>query len=65
MGLTERLLAFFGAPRSAKLDLARACIDIGDNGQARSLLRQVVEEGTEGQKVQAKALLNRFGWSER
>lgn len=41
-----------------KLDLARAYIDMGDPDGARSILDEVLEEGDEGQKSEAKDLLD-------
>jgi len=40
-----------------KLDLARAYVDMGDPGGARSILEEVLDEGDEGQKQQAQKLL--------
>ena len=40
-----------------KLDLARAYVDMGDPGGARSILEEVLDEGDEGQKQQAQQLL--------
>jgi len=41
-----------------KLDLARAYVDMGDPAGARSILEEVLDEGDEGQKQQAQALLD-------
>jgi pilus assembly protein FimV len=41
-----------------KLDLARAYIDMGDPDGARSILDEVVEEGDEGQRGEARQLLD-------
>jgi pilus assembly protein FimV len=41
-----------------KLDLARAYVDMGDPAGARSILDEVLDEGDEGQKQQAQALLD-------
>jgi pilus assembly protein FimV len=41
-----------------KLDLARAYVDMGDPGGARSILEEVLDEGDEGQKQQAQQLLD-------
>jgi pilus assembly protein FimV len=41
-----------------KLDLARAYVDMGDAGGARSILDEVLDEGDEGQKQQAQQLLD-------
>ena len=44
-----------------KLDLARAYIDMGDPDGARSILEEVLEEGDQGQKQEARALLETIG----
>ncbi|MDA0679510.1 MAG: hypothetical protein O2880_04175 [Proteobacteria bacterium] len=41
-----------------KLDLARAYVDMGDPGGARSILEEVLDEGDAGQKQQAQRLLD-------
>lgn len=41
-----------------KLDLARAYIDMGDPGGARSILEEVLDEGDEAQRQQAQSLLD-------
>jgi len=41
-----------------KLDLARAYVDMGDPGGARSILEEVLDEGDESQRQQAKQLLD-------
>ena len=41
-----------------KLDLARAYVDMGDPGGARSILEEVLDEGDDGQRQQAQALLD-------
>jgi pilus assembly protein FimV len=41
-----------------KLDLARAYVDMGDPGGARSILEEVLDEGDESQKQQAQQLLD-------
>jgi pilus assembly protein FimV len=41
-----------------KLDLAKAYIDMGDNESATSILNEVIDEGSEEQKEQAKNLLS-------
>jgi pilus assembly protein FimV len=41
-----------------KLDLARAYVDMGDPEGARSILEEVVEEGNEAQKEEARQLLD-------
>jgi pilus assembly protein FimV len=44
-----------------KLDLAKAYVDMGDSDGARSILDEVMEEGDESQKAQAKELLGALG----
>ena len=44
-----------------KLDLARAYIDMGDPDGARSILDEVMEEGDEGQKSEARDLIDGLG----
>ncbi|MFQ6007199.1 MAG: FimV/HubP family polar landmark protein, partial [Woeseia sp.] len=41
-----------------KLDLARAYVDMGDPGGARSILEEVLDEGDDSQKQQARQLLD-------
>lgn len=41
-----------------KLDLARAYVDMGDPSGARNILEEVLEEGDESQRQQAKQLLS-------
>ncbi len=43
-----------------KLDLARAYIDMGDPDGARSILDEVVEEGDEGQRQEARQMLDQL-----
>jgi pilus assembly protein FimV len=43
---------------TTKLDLARAYIDMGDNEGAKSILDEVVSEGTDQQQQEAQELLN-------
>ena len=45
---------------STKLDLARAFIDMGDTEGARGSLEEVISEGNEEQKAEAKALLDQI-----
>ncbi len=45
---------------STKLDLARAFIDMGDTEGARGSLEEVIAEGNEEQKTEAKALLDQI-----
>jgi len=42
----------------AKLDLARAYVDMGDPEGARSILQEVLEEGDDGQRQEANRLLD-------
>ena len=42
---------------ATKLDLARAYIDMGDSEGARDILEEVVAEGSEGQKQEARELI--------
>jgi pilus assembly protein FimV len=44
-----------------KLDLAKAYVDMGDSDGARSILDEVMEEGDDAQKAQAKELLGALG----
>ncbi len=44
-----------------KLDLAKAYVDMGDGDGARSILDEVLEEGDDTQKQQAKELLEQIG----
>jgi len=44
-----------------KLDLAKAYVDMGDGDGARSILDEVLEEGDDDQKQQAKELLDQLG----
>ncbi|MCP4996977.1 MAG: FimV family protein [Gammaproteobacteria bacterium] len=43
-----------------KLDLARAYVDMGDGEGARSILEEVMNEGNDGQKSEAQALLDQL-----
>lgn len=45
---------------STKLDLARAYLDMGDQDGARQIFEEVVAEGSEEQKEEARALLERL-----
>lgn len=50
-----------GADEAAtKLDLARAYIDMGDADGARDILDEVVNEGDDGQKSEAREMLSRL-----
>lgn len=44
-----------------KLDLARAYMDMGDPDGARSILQEVLQEGSAGQKLEADRLLSSIG----
>jgi pilus assembly protein FimV len=46
---------------STKLDLARAYLDMGDDDGARQILDEVVAEGSDDLKAEARALLPRIG----
>jgi pilus assembly protein FimV len=46
---------------STKLDLARAYLDMGDDDGARQILDEVVAEGTDELKSEARSLLARIG----
>ena len=45
---------------ATKLDLAQAYIDMGDNDGARDILGEVISEGSDGQKSEAKEMLTRL-----
>jgi pilus assembly protein FimV len=45
---------------STKLDLARAYIDMGDPDGARSILDEVMEEGSDNQKEEARGILEQI-----
>ncbi|MEX3772455.1 FimV/HubP family polar landmark protein [Pseudomonas sp. MYb118] len=45
---------------ATKLDLAQAYIDMGDADGARDILNEVVSEGNDGQKSEAKDMLSRL-----
>jgi pilus assembly protein FimV len=45
---------------ATKLDLAQAYIDMGDNDGARDILKEVVTEGDDGQKSEAREMLSRL-----
>jgi len=44
---------------ATKLDLARAYIDMGDSDGAKEILSEVISEGTDAQKADAQALLDK------
>lgn len=45
---------------ATKLDLARAYIEMGDSDGARDILDEVVSEGNDGQKTEARDMLSRL-----
>ena len=45
---------------ATKLDLARAYIEMGDSDGARDILDEVVTEGNDGQKTEAREMLGRL-----
>ena len=47
--------------QSAKLDLARAYVDMGDEEGARSILEEVVAEGSDAQRGDAETILAKLG----
>jgi len=49
-----------GDEAGTKLDLARAYVDMGDNDMARSLLNEVLTQGSDEQKVEAQTLIQRL-----
>jgi pilus assembly protein FimV len=49
--------AYSDDPVDTKLDLARAYLDMGDPVGARAMLEEVLEEGTQAQKDEARRLL--------
>jgi pilus assembly protein FimV len=53
----DLLFAVNGDEVATKLDLARAYIDMGDHEGARSILSEVIEEGSDTQKAEAHTLL--------
>ncbi|MGH8147517.1 MAG: FimV/HubP family polar landmark protein, partial [Rhodanobacteraceae bacterium] len=53
--------AFSDDPVDTKLDLARAYLDMGDPVGARAMLEEVIEEGSQTQKDEAKRLLVEAG----
>ena len=57
----ELVIAADGYGLSAKLDLSRAYMDMGDDEAARQILKEVVAEGTDDLKAEASALLGRIG----
>ncbi|MNL52673.1 hypothetical protein D3C87_1758680 [compost metagenome] len=45
---------------ATKLDLAQAYIDMGDSDGARDILNEVVSEGSDEQKSEAREMLSRL-----
>ena len=56
-GMLADEAAYSDDPVDTKLDLARAYLDMGDPVGARAMLEEVLEEGTQTQKDEAKRLL--------
>lgn len=50
-----------GDESGTKLDLARAYVDMGDNDMARGLLDEVLQHGSDAQRLEARQLLGRLG----
>ncbi len=44
---------------ATKLDLARAYVDMGDSEGAKEILKEVIAEGNESQKMEAQALIDK------
>lgn len=61
VGAEPGVLPFTEDSIGTKLDLARAYIDMGDIDGARSMLQEVVAEGAEVQKQEARRLLDSLG----
>lgn len=61
-GEVERgVTPFTEDPIGTKLDLARAYVDMGDLEGARAMLQEVIAEGAEVQKQEARRLLDSLG----
>ncbi|MBE9539201.1 MAG: hypothetical protein IMF06_08980, partial [Proteobacteria bacterium] len=56
----EMVFAADSDAMSTKLDLARAYLDMGDQDGARQIFEEVVAEGSDEQKEEARALLERL-----
>jgi pilus assembly protein FimV len=54
----EMVFASNGDETATKLDLARAYMDMGDQDGARSILEEVAKDGDDGQKQEARSLLD-------
>ena len=59
-GSTLRAASLGGTRRDLGLDLARAYVDMGDPQGARDILDEVVKDGDEGQRLEARELLSRL-----
>lgn len=57
----EESAAISGDEAGTKLDLARAYVEMGDNEMARGLLNEVVKQGNDAQRADARTLLDRLG----
>jgi pilus assembly protein FimV len=57
----DLVIAAESSGMSTKLDLARAYLDMGDEGGARQILEEVAAEGDEELQAEARALLDRIG----
>lgn len=55
----EETMGDEGDEISTKLDLARAYVDMGDSEGAKEILKEVIAEGTEEQKNEAQALIDK------
>jgi len=60
MSIRDSLVKRMGGPAKVKLNIARACLDMGDRKQARTLLNEILLEGTEAEKKAAEGLLARI-----
>jgi len=56
----EPIFAVGGDEAAAKMDLARAFIDIGEHDGARQLLEEVLQDGSEAQREEAAALMEQL-----
>jgi pilus assembly protein FimV len=56
--MTGTSSGFDSDPIDTKLDLARAYLDMGDREGARSMLEEVLAEGSQLQKDEAQRLLD-------
>jgi pilus assembly protein FimV len=57
----ELVIAADSNGMSTKLDLARAYLDMGDDDGARQILDEVVADGSDDLKAEARVLLHRIG----